>query len=166
MSAGWSYHVYHKIPAYLVVNTFVEENAERPPIRTHIVTLTSVHFGREISECARLAGQYSSGNNIRSDILLPVSALCIQGGGVLNTYKIRQMHMAICIEKDIVWLDIAVNDVVSVDIPQSAGQFSYPEANCLFSKCFPRNMKAEVSAAHQIDNQIPMCCVSSGIWQG
>lgn len=80
MLAGWSCHVSYMILAYLVVNTFIEENAERPPICTHIVTLASVHFGREISEGSRLAGQYSSGNNIRSDILPPVSALCIQGG--------------------------------------------------------------------------------------
>lgn len=66
--------------------------------------------------------------------------------------------MAICIEKNIVRLDIAVNDVVSVDIPQSAGQFSYPEADCLFSKRLPRNMKAEISAAHEIDNKIPVLC--------
>ncbi len=70
------------------------------------------------------------------------------------------MHMAICIEENIIWLDVPVNDVVSVDIPQGAGQFSNPEANSLLGECFSGNVKSQISAAHEVDNQIPIACVS------
>lgn len=38
---------------------------------------------------------------------------------LVGTYKIGQMDMTLGVEKDIVWLDVSVNDILAVNIAQS-----------------------------------------------
>lgn len=58
------------------------------------------------------------------------------------THKIRQVNVTIGVKEHVVGFYIAMNNVVAVNITQSAAKLGYPEANCIFSKCFSRNMKA------------------------
>lgn len=49
---------------YLVINTLVEQNTQRPPVGPDVVAFTSVHLWCEVCQCARLAGEDLAGNDI------------------------------------------------------------------------------------------------------
>lgn len=54
---------------YLVVDAFIEEYTQGPPIRSSIVAFTSVDFGGEVSESSRLACEDLARNDVGGDIL-------------------------------------------------------------------------------------------------
>lgn len=70
----------------------------------------------------------------RSRYLL-VTDLPKKGRDPTKTYKICKMHMAICIEENIVGLNISVDDVLSMDISQCTAQLCNPKSNSFFRKC-------------------------------
>ena len=72
------------------------------------------------------------------------------------TYKIGQMDVAIRVQKHVVRLDVAVDDALAVDIPQCTTELRDPKADCLLSESFPRYVKSQVAAVHQVDHQIPV----------
>jgi hypothetical protein len=65
-----------------------------------------------------------------------------------RAYEIRQMDVAIGIEKHIVRFNITVNDALAVDVSQRAAQLGNPEPDGLFCKGFSRDMKPQVASAH------------------
>jgi hypothetical protein len=58
------------------------------------------------------------------------------------------MDMAISIEQNVVRLDIAVDDVLSVYISKSTSELSNPKSNSLFGKGLSRNMEPQISTSH------------------
>jgi hypothetical protein len=48
------------------------------------------------------------------------------------SYKISQMHVAVGVEQDIVWLDVSMDDALGMDVTESASQFCHPEPYRLF----------------------------------
>ena len=52
------------------------------------------------------------------------------------------MDMAIRIKKDIVGLDISMDDILAVHISQSTSELCNPESNSLFGKGLSRNMES------------------------
>lgn len=64
------------------------------------------------------------------------------------------MNMTLGIEQHIIRLHIAVDDALGMDILQGTGQLGDPEANGILGKAFPGNMEPEVTAIHQIDDNV------------
>jgi hypothetical protein len=58
------------------------------------------------------------------------------------------MDMAIRIKKDIIGLDISMDDILAVHISQSTSKLGNPESNSLFGKGLSRNVKSQISASH------------------
>lgn len=50
--------------------------------------------------------------------------------------------MSLGVEKDIVRLDISVDDILAVDIAQGTAQFGYPEPDGFFSKGLSGDVKS------------------------
>ena len=73
-----------------------------------------------------------------------------------STYKVREMDMALGIQQNIVRLDITMDDALAVDVAQRAAQLGDPEANGLFGEGLAGDVEAQVAAAHEIDDQIPI----------
>lgn len=70
------------------------------------------------------------------------------------------MHVAICVQEHVVRLYISVDDALAMHIAQGAAKFRYPKANCFLCKRFSRYVKTKVTAAHEIDDEIPGTSVS------
>lgn len=64
--------------------------------------------------------------------------------------------MPVGVKEHIIRLYVAVDDALSVDVPQGASQLSYPEPHGVLGERFPRDVESQISAAHEIDNQIPV----------
>lgn len=62
--------------------------------------------------------------------------------------------MTLGVEQNIVWLHIAMNDTLGMDIPQGTAQLSNPEADRILRKAFPGDMESKIAAIHEIDNDI------------
>lgn len=58
------------------------------------------------------------------------------------------MHMAIGVEKHVIWLYVPVDDALPVNIPQCAAQLGYPKPDCILGKRFSRDVEPQVSATH------------------
>lgn len=58
------------------------------------------------------------------------------------------MNVAIGVEKDVVRLDIAVDDVLTVNVTQGTAELCNPETDCFFCESLPGNMESQVTAAH------------------
>lgn len=52
------------------------------------------------------------------------------------------MDMSLSIEKDIVWLDISVDDILAVNIAQGTAQFGYPEPDGFFGEGLSGDVKS------------------------
>lgn len=63
--------------------------------------------------------------------------------------------MSLSIEKDIVWLDISVDDILAVNIAQGTAQFGYPEPDGFFGEGLSGDVKSQVATAHEIDHEVP-----------
>jgi hypothetical protein len=66
------------------------------------------------------------------------------------------MNVAIGIQEDVIGLDISVDNVLLVNIPQRTAQFGNPEPNSLFSEGLSGDVESQITAAHQIDYEIPI----------
>lgn len=66
------------------------------------------------------------------------------------------MHVSIGVKEDIVRLDISVDNVLGVDIFESASKLGYPKPNGVFGKGLSGNVKSQITTAHQIDHEIPV----------
>jgi hypothetical protein len=75
-------------------------------------------------------------------------------------YEICQVHVAIRIEEYVVGLHVSMDDILTMDISQCTTEFCNPETDCFFCKGLSRNMKSQIAASHQIDNEIPEALVS------
>ena len=76
--------------------------------------------------------------------------------------------MTLCIQQDIVRLDISVYYAHVVYVFQRAAQLRNPEAHRLFCERFSRNVKAKVTARHEIDHKVSgpavsMLCLGSRV---
>lgn len=71
-----------------------------------------------------------------------------------TAYKVSKVHVAVRVEQDVVGLDVAVDDVLFVDVAESAAQLGDPEANRVLGKGFSRDVEAEVTARHQVDDNV------------
>lgn len=72
-----------------------------------------------------------------------------------RTYEIGQMDMSLGVEKDIVWLDVSVDDILTVDIAQGTAQFGYPESDGFFGEGLSGDVKSQVATAHEINHEVP-----------
>ena len=61
----------------LVVDTFIEEHSERPPISPSVVAVSSIDLGGKVCECARFTRQNFSRNDVRCHVLY--NSVSIQG---------------------------------------------------------------------------------------
>ena len=73
-----------------------------------------------------------------------------------GTYKIGQVDVAVSVEKDVVGLDISVDYVPAVDIPQGATQLCDPEPDRLLSKGISGDVEPQITACHQVDHKVPV----------
>lgn len=55
----------------------------------------------------------------------------------MQTYEIGQMDMAIGVQEDVIRLDISVDDVLGVNIPQGTAQLGDPEPDGLLGEGLP-----------------------------
>ena len=62
--------------------------------------------------------------------------------------------MPIRVEQHVIRLDVAMHDILPMDITQSATQLGHPEANRLFGEGFSRDVEAQIAACHQIDDNV------------
>lgn len=70
-------------------------------------------------------------------------------------YEIREMYVAVCVQENIVWFDITVDDALTMYVPQSAPQLGYPEPDGFFRKGLPGDVESQVAAAHEINDKVP-----------
>jgi hypothetical protein len=71
------------------------------------------------------------------------------------TYKVCQVNVAVGVQEYVVGFNIAVDNVVAMNISQSTAQLCYPKADCILCKGFSRNVEAQVASAHEIDDEVP-----------
>ena len=81
---------------------FVGQDSERPNINVRVVRLALDHLRRQVVQSA-------------------AHGLTTQGRGVDRPSKVSELHFALQTEKKIFRLDIAVNDVLAVEILESVG---------------------------------------------
>lgn len=75
------------------------------------------------------------------------------------------MDMPLGVEKDIVRLDVSMDDILAVDIAQGTAQFGYPESDGFFGEGLSGDVKSQVATAHEIDHEIP-CGYAVSIYRG
>lgn len=75
------------------------------------------------------------------------------------------MDVAVSIQEHVIWLHVTVNDALAVDIAQGASQLGDPEPHGLLCECFAGNMKSQVAAAHQVDNEVHILNVLEAVSQ-
>ena len=90
-----------------------------------------------------------------------ISGCTIRKPGCRGAYKVGQVDMTVCVEENVVGLDIAVDDALAVNIPQRAAELGNPEANILLCESLSRNVKSEIAAAHEINHKVPVTQVSA-----
>jgi hypothetical protein len=82
-----------------------------------------------------------------------------------QTYKVCEVNVTLCVQQDVVRLDISVYYAHVMYVFQCAAQLRNPEAHRLFCECFSRNVKAKVTARHEIDDKVSIqpsaCCLKS-----
>lgn len=61
--------------------------------------------------------------------------------GIQVTYEICQVNMSLRVQQDVIWLDVAMNDALGVDISERAAQLCNPEPNGIFRETFSRDME-------------------------
>lgn len=69
-------------------------------------------------------------------------------------YKVGQVNVALRIQQDVVWFHISVDNALIMDVAQSAAKFGDPEADGRFGEAFSGYVEAEITSAHQINDQI------------
>lgn len=67
-SANWIEHVLVWM-TNLVVDTFIEEHSERPPVSPSVVAMPSIDLGSKVCQRARFTRQNFSGNDVRCHVL-------------------------------------------------------------------------------------------------
>jgi len=118
------------------VYTFVKWNTQGPPVNLTEIATASEHFGRQVCEGARFAGEQFRRSEVRGHV------------------KIGQMYMALHIEEDVVWLDVSMHDALAVYISQSTSQLRHPKSYCIFRKGLPMDMESKISAGHQVHDEV------------
>lgn len=83
----------------------------------------------------------------------------------VRSYEISQMDMAIRVEQHVVGLDVTVDDVLLVDVAKSAAQLRDPEANGLLGEGLSRDVEAQVSTRHKIDDNVQVLDVLEAVSQ-
>ena len=63
--------------------------------------------------------------------------------------------MAIGIQKHVVGLDVSVDNVLSVDVAQGTAELCDPKPYGRFGKRLSRDMETQITAAHEVNNQVP-----------
>lgn len=63
--------------------------------------------------------------------------------------------MPLRVEKDVIWLNVSVDDVLGMDIAEGAAQLGDPETDSLFGKSLSGDVESQIAAAHQIDDKVP-----------
>ncbi len=66
------------------------------------------------------------------------------------------MNVTISVKEHIVGFYVAMDNVVAMNITQSTSKLRYPEADRIFGKRLSRNVKSQIAAAHEIDNEVPV----------
>lgn len=75
------------------------------------------------------------------------------------------MNVSISVQKNIVWLDVSVDDVLAVNIAQGATKLSHPESHRFFGERLSRDVESQIAAAHQIDYQVHVLDVLKTVTQ-
>ena len=75
------------------------------------------------------------------------------------------MDVAVRVQQHIIGLNVAVYDVLAVDIAQGAAELGYPEADGFFGKCLARDVKSQVAAAHEVDDEVHVLKVLEAVAQ-
>ena len=71
-----------------------------------------------------------------------------------RTHKVGQMDVAVRVKQDVVRLDVPVYDALTVYVADGAAELCYPEAHGVLCKCLARDVEAEVTAVHQINDDV------------
>jgi hypothetical protein len=64
------------------------------------------------------------------------------------------VDVAIGVEKDVVRLDISVNNVLTVDISQGTPKLCDPELNRLLGEGLSGDVEAQITAGHEIEYKV------------
>jgi hypothetical protein len=64
------------------------------------------------------------------------------------------VDVAIGIEKDVVRLDISVNNVLTVDISQGTPQLCDPEFNRLLREGLSGDVESQIAAGHEVEYKV------------
>jgi hypothetical protein len=70
------------------------------------------------------------------------------------TYEVGQMDVAIGIQQHIVRLDVPVHNTLLMYISNGTSKLGYPEPYGLLCECLARDVKAKITAVHQIDHDV------------
>lgn len=82
-----------------------------------------------------------------------------------NSYKISKMDMAVRVEQDVVGFDVAVYNVLLVDITKGTTQLRDPEADGIFAEGFARYVEAQVAARHEVDDNVQVFDILEAVTQ-
>jgi hypothetical protein len=66
------------------------------------------------------------------------------------------MHMPVGIKEHVVRLYVTVDDTLPMDVPQRTPELGDPKPDRLLGECFPRDVKPQISAAHEVNDQVPV----------
>ena len=70
------------------------------------------------------------------------------------------MYMSTLVQKDIIRLDVSMNDSLLVTIPEGASQFGDPETHGILGERLARDVKSKIASVHEIHNDIAVLKVS------
>jgi len=71
------------------------------------------------------------------------------------------MYMALVVQQYVVWFNVSVYDSLLMDISQRTTELCNPKSNRLFRERLPGDVEAEVTARHEIDNNVSRVPVSN-----
>ena len=65
------------------------------------------------------------------------------------------MDVAFRVEQNVVWLDVSVDNALLVYVAHGATELGYPKAHGVFCEGLARDVEAQITAVHEIDDNVP-----------
>ena len=64
------------------------------------------------------------------------------------------MNMAFGIKQNIIWLHISMYNTLSVNVSKCTAQLCHPKPHTIVGEGFARNVKAKITAIHQVYHEV------------